>query len=137
MGRTGESLLHEMSTGRSGLGAPSIAQLQDTPDPAIVRARVMDFCLAAISLTLMVYYIVWYYSYRWTCGTPTNSQLYHRLDILGQKARVIFARAVCCPEEGDGNVEANIAIQAARNPITAQAILATGAVTGATTLVSK
>lgn len=43
---------------------------------------------------------------------------------------------MCCIDGGDGTSEANVAIQANRNPITAQSILATGAITVATTLVN-
>ena len=79
---------------------------------------------------------LWYYSPRFGWGYWLAEKGFHRVDVSGQQAREIFVRSTCCVDGGDGNVEANIAIQAARNPITAQSILATGAVAVATTLVN-
>lgn len=78
-------------------------------------------------------------------ATPaaTLTSLPSEQDLTGQRAREIFVRSVISgpsggvPEGSYANAEAatNIALQAARNPITAVSILATGATVGATTLV--
>ena len=58
----------------------------------------------------------------------------------GQRGRKIFVRAVVGVDlpgqRRDANADANLAIQAARNPITAGSLLATGTTLGATTLVN-
>ena len=61
---------------------------------------------------------------------------YHRVDLTGQRARLVFVRLIVYGDGDGGTAEANIALQAVRNPITAGSILATGATVGATTLVN-
>lgn len=98
--------------------------------------QILDVGLAGASLFIIVIYHVWYYSWRFT--NLIEARGYHRVDLTGQHAREIFVRAVVFGSSGDcssGNADTNIALQATRNPITAESILATGTTVGATTLV--
>lgn len=70
-----------------------------------------------------------------TCprAPPCPGRGYQRLDEAGQHAREVFVQAVV---ESGTDADANLAVQVARNPITAASILATGSSLGATTLVN-
>lgn len=109
-------------------------QLQDEGS-----GRIWDCLLLIVSILILALYHIWYYS--WRFSNLIEARGYHRVDLTGQRAREIFVRSiVTVPGDingGGGNADAatNIALQAARNPITAVSILATGTTVGATTLV--
>jgi hypothetical protein len=89
--------------------------------------RAWDLILLLISIAFLVIYHIWYYS--WRFSNLIEARGYHRVDLTGQRAREIFVRSiVTVPGDVGGNADAatNIALQAARNPITAVSILATG-----------
>ena len=96
----------------------------------------MDIALVAMSTLLILAYHILYY--RWRFFSLIEGRGFHRVDLAGQRGREVFVRAVCGADGdgGDANADSNIAIQAARNPITAGSLLATGASLGATTLVN-
>jgi len=100
------------------------------PDPHEHYATILDGCFAALSLFIIIAYHVSYYSWRW--GYKTRG--HHRVDLVGQRAREIFVRSLVFGDAG--TAEANIVLQAVRNPITAESILATGTTVGATTLIN-
>jgi uncharacterized membrane protein len=118
--------LHNLSTPLSAQGT-----LEDEGS-----GRAWDLFLLLISITILALYHIWYYS--WRFSNLIEARGYHRVDLTGQRAREIFVRSiVTVASDNGGNADAatNIALQAARNPITAVSILATGTTVGATTLV--
>jgi len=97
--------------------------------------RAWDLLLLIASILTLALYHIWYYS--WRFSNSAEPSRYHRVDLTGRKAREIFVRSITVSSDVDGNADAacTIAVQAARNPITAVSILATGTTVGATTLV--
>ena len=74
----------------------------------------------------------------WRFSNLIEARGYHRVDLIGQHAREIFVRSIVTDSAvgaGTADSATNIALEAARNPITAVSILATGTTVGATTLV--
>ena len=102
-------------------------------------ARMWDLILLIASISILALYHIWYYS--WRFSNLIEARGYHRVDLTGQRAREIFVRSIISVPGGVAGTAANadsatnIALQAARNPITAVSILATGTTVGATTLV--
>lgn len=101
-----------------------------------VSGRAWDLLLLIVSILTLALYHIWYYS--WRFSNLVEARGYHRVDLTGQRAREIFVRSILAlPGDVASSADAatNIALQAARNPITAVSILATGTTVGATTLV--
>ena len=97
------------------------------------HATAWDASLLITSVLSLVFYHVWYYSWRFSNLIEARGN--HRVDLTGQRAREIFVRSVISDPNSNSEAAANIAIQATRNPITAVSILTTGTTVGATTLV--